>query len=46
LAPADTVRAYQTIYFPAQRLHLTKDRPREAADQVVVNEMTNSDVCV
>lgn len=38
LSPADTVRAYETIYFPAQRLHLERDRPREAADQIVVND--------
>jgi uridine kinase len=39
LQPDDTVRAYRTIYFPAQRLHLAKDRPKEAADEVVVNEL-------
>jgi len=38
LSPAQTVRAYETIYFPAQRLHFERDRPREAADLVLAND--------
>jgi uridine kinase len=38
LSPADTRHAYRTIYFPAQELHLERDRPREAADIVLVND--------
>jgi uridine kinase len=33
-----TIRAYETIYFPAQRIHFALDRPREAAEIVVVND--------
>jgi uridine kinase len=37
--PADeTVRAYETIYFPAQRLHFAQDDPRSAADAIVIND--------
>lgn len=32
------MRAYETIYFPAQRVHFERDRPRDAADVVVVND--------
>jgi uridine kinase len=38
LAREDTVRAYRTIYFPAQGLHFERDRPRESADLVLVND--------
>jgi uridine kinase len=38
LPPEPTVRAYETIYFPAARIHLAEDRPREGADLVVVND--------
>lgn len=38
LSTADTWAAYDTIYFPAQRLHFRRDRPRERADHVVVND--------
>lgn len=38
LPPEDTVRAYQTIYFPAQEIHLARDDPRGAATLVVVND--------
>jgi uridine kinase len=37
LTEADTVRAYQTVYFPAQRIHLDQDRPRETADLIIDN---------
>ena len=32
LPPQETVRAYETIYFPGQRLHFDIDRPRDSAD--------------
>jgi uridine kinase len=38
LAPAETVSAFRTIYFPAQSLHLAKDAPRAAAGHVLVND--------
>jgi uridine kinase len=38
LPPEETVRAYETIFFPAQRIHLAKDRPREAASVVINND--------
>jgi uridine kinase len=38
LSPAATIRAYDTIYFPAQRIHFEKDQPRESADLIVDND--------
>ena len=38
LPPTETRRAFETIYFPAQRLHLERDRPREIADVVFNND--------
>ena len=38
LPPAETKAAYDTIYFPAQRLHFERDRPREAADLIIPND--------
>lgn len=32
LSAEETVRAYETIYFPAQRIHFAKDDPRSTAD--------------
>ena len=37
LSEAETVRAYQTIYFPAQRIHFDQDLPREGADVIIDN---------
>lgn len=37
LSEEDTVRAYQTIYFPAQRLHFEIDKPRESAELILPN---------
>lgn len=34
----ETIRAYQTIYFPAQRIHLGRDDPRGTADWIWVND--------
>jgi uridine kinase len=38
LSPKDTVRAYQTIYFPAQELHARRDEPRAAATVILNND--------
>ena len=38
LSLAATITAYDTIYFPAQRIHMEKDHPREAADLVFAND--------
>ena len=38
LPPAETRHAFETIYFPAQRIHLARDKPRKAADIVFTNE--------
>lgn len=38
LPPDATVRAYRTIYFPAQSIHFARDAPRAAARFVVMND--------
>jgi uridine kinase len=38
LSPEETARAYETIYFPAQRLHFVKDNPYSAADMIINND--------
>ena len=38
LSPAKTICAYETIYFPAQRIHLAQDKPREDADLILSND--------
>jgi len=38
LPPDETVRAYRTIYFPAQEIHFARDNPRGAADLIVAND--------
>ncbi len=38
LSPEETIRAYRTIYFPAQELHFRRDTPREAAMLILENE--------
>jgi uridine kinase len=38
LGPDATVRAFRTIYFPAQRLHMAKDAPRAAAGAILSND--------
>jgi len=37
LPPADTIRAYETIYFPAQDIHFKRDDPQQAAEIIVDN---------
>ena len=39
LSAAKTIAAYETIYFPAQRIHLNHDNPRENADLVFENDI-------
>lgn len=34
----ETIRAYRTIYFPAQQIHFERDDPRAAATGIVVND--------
>jgi uridine kinase len=38
LPAEETVRAYETIYFPAQRLHFRVDSPRGSADHILPND--------
>lgn len=38
LPPEETVRAYRTIYFPAQEIHLQRDDPRATATVVLNND--------
>jgi uridine kinase len=38
LPPAETIKAFQTIYFPAQHIHLARDNPRDGADIVFMND--------
>jgi uridine kinase len=38
LPPEETVRAFRSIYFPAQRIHLAKDAPRAAANHILIND--------
>lgn len=37
LAREETIRAYETIYFPAQRLHFERDNPKASADIILDN---------
>ena len=39
LPPDETIRAYRTIYFPAQEIHLRLDDPRTTADAVMINDL-------
>ena len=41
LSPAETIRAYETIYFPAQKIHLVLDNPRETADLIISNDQSS-----
>lgn len=38
LSPAETVEAFETIYFPAQRIHIERDHPVARADIVFCND--------
>jgi uridine kinase len=37
LSKDETIRAYQSIYFPAQEIHFERDRPQDAATLVLNN---------
>lgn len=38
LSPEETIRAYETIYFPAQRIHFDLDAPRASATHIICND--------
>ncbi len=38
LSPAETIKAFTTIYFPAQRVHFARDNPQGAADFIIRND--------
>lgn len=38
LSAAETIAAYETIYFPAQKIHLAHDKPLENADLIFEND--------
>ena len=38
MSAANTIAAYETIYFPAQRIHMAQDKPRETADLTFDND--------
>jgi len=38
LPSEEVIRAYQTIYFPAQRIHFERDDPRRAASLIFPND--------
>lgn len=38
LSPRETEHAFETIYFPAQRIHFDRDDPRRQADIILVND--------
>lgn len=40
LSIARTISVYETIYFPAQRIHMSQDHPRESADLIIENDRT------
>jgi uridine kinase len=39
LSPAETIAAYETIYFPAQKIHFDQDNPRRSADLILDNDV-------
>lgn len=39
LPPAGTQYSFETIYFPAQRIHLDRDNPRRAANIIYINDL-------
>ena len=38
LSPEETIQAYQTIYFPAQKIHFELDRPQQSAIARINND--------
>lgn len=45
LPPDETIRAYESIYFPAQRIHFQQDGPKSSASIVIVNDPRCSMEC-
>jgi len=39
---AETIAAYENIYFPAQRIHLDQDNPRGSADLILDNDFCSA----
>ena len=39
LSPEETIRAYRTIYFPAQEIHFQRDSPKAEATLIVNNDV-------
>lgn len=39
LPPEDTIRAYRTVYFPAQEIHFRRDNPKVAATLILNNDL-------
>lgn len=42
LPPAETVAAFNRIYFPAQRIHFDRDAPQKVADLIIDNDAVPS----
>jgi uridine kinase len=38
LSPAETIAVYESVYFPAQRIHFIRDNPKAAADVILKND--------
>ncbi|GAB4371652.1 MAG: AAA family ATPase [Elainellaceae cyanobacterium] len=38
LTPQETIKAYHTIYFPAQQIHFERDYPQDAATLIITND--------
>ncbi len=38
LTSAETIHAYETTFFPAQRIHFARDNPRVHADYIINND--------
>ncbi|MBP0014056.1 MAG: uridine kinase [Roseofilum sp. SBFL] len=41
LGKEETIRDYQTIYFPAQRIHFERDNPTASASLIIHNDLMN-----
>ena len=42
LSLAETIAAYETIYFPAQKIHFDQDNPRGSADLILDNDFCSA----
>lgn len=42
LPPAETIAAFNKIYFPAQRIHFERDNPQKVADLIIDNNTAPS----